>query len=48
MSRTFGKNESTFRIGAEGVRARLEPEQSGQRQPFLFQILNQVGFPLVE
>ena len=44
----FGKDDGIFRIGAETVLTRLEPEQASQGQPFLLEILNQFAFPLVE
>ena len=48
MGRAFRKHEGIFWIRAKNVLARLEPEQSGQRQPFLLKIFDQFVFPLVE
>ena len=48
MSRPFGKDDGIFRISAKAVLARLEPEQPGQRQPFLFEIFDQIAFPFLE
>ena len=48
MGRALGEDDGIFRISAKTVFAGLEPEQSGQRQPFLFEIVDQFGFPFVE
>ena len=48
VGRAFRENDGIFRISAKSVLARLQPEQSGQRQPFLFEIVDQFTFPFLE
>src|SRR4029077_14735429 len=48
MGRPFGKYDCIFSISSKAVLARLEPEQSSQRQPFLFKIFDMFAFPFIE